>query len=165
MMAAILVLVRIDDRLIHGQVAVGWVKATAPDAIVVANDAVAADALQRNLMELATPTNLQVAICRVDETAALCNGPQFEGKRALVLFSTPQDVLRAMEAGLALRQLNVGGMRFKPGKRQIMRAVSIDVQDVAAFQDLRRQGVRVTVQMVPTDDPVDITKYLTTEET
>jgi mannose/fructose/sorbose-specific phosphotransferase system IIB component len=159
-MAATLVLVRIDDRLIHGQVAIGWVKATSPDTIVVANDAVASDSLQRNLMELATPPHLQVAICRVDECAALCNGPQFAAKRVLVLFSSPQDVLRAVEAGLDLHQLNVGGMRFKPGKRQILKAVSIDDQDVAVFRDLAQRGIKITVQMVPTDEPVEISKYL-----
>lgn len=160
-MAATLVLVRIDDRLIHGQVVIGWVKATSPDTIVVANDAAAADTLQRSLMELATPSNLQVAICRVDEVASLCGSPQMNGRRLLVLFSTPQDVLRAVTGGLDVRRLNVGGMRFKPGKRQILKAVSIDGQDEAVFRDLAARGVHTTVQMVPTDEPTEIGKYLT----
>jgi mannose/fructose/sorbose-specific phosphotransferase system IIB component len=159
-MPATLVLVRIDDRLIHGQVAVGWVKATTPEVIVVANDAVAADALQRNLMELATPQSLQVAICRVEEAVGLCQGPRLAGKRVLVLFATPQDVLRAVTAGLKLARLNVGGMRFKPGKRQVLKAVSLDEEDVKTFRALQAQGIQVTVQMVPTDEPVEIEKVL-----
>lgn len=162
-MPAIPVLVRIDDRLIHGQVAIGWVKAVAPDVIVVANDAVAADSLQRNLMELATPSNLQVVICRVSELAALCAGPALAGKRILVLFSTPQDALRVAESGLVFSALNVGGMRFKPGKRQVMKAVSIDDADVETFRALQARGVKATVQMVPTDEPVDIAKVLTAQ--
>jgi len=162
-MAATLVLVRIDDRLIHGQVAIGWVKAVSPDAIVVANDAVAADSLQRNLMELATPPNLQVVICRVDEVAGVLAQDSLSGRRLLLLFSTPQDVLKAVASGLAVQKINLGGMRFKPGKRQIMKAVSIDDQDAATFKELLARRIRVTVQMVPTDEPVDIVKYLTTE--
>lgn len=161
-MSATLVLVRIDDRLIHGQVAVGWVKATSPEVIVVANDAVAADALQRNLMELATPQNLQVAICRIEEAVGLCSGERLAGRRVLVLFSTPQDVLRAVTAGLKLDRLNVGGMRFKPGKRQVLKAVSLDEEDVRVFRDLLARGIQTTVQMVPTDEALDIEKVLTT---
>jgi mannose/fructose/sorbose-specific phosphotransferase system IIB component len=156
-----LVLVRIDDRLIHGQVAVGWVKATTPNLLLVANDTVAADPLQRSLMELAAPPDVEVRVATVPEAVELCHGPETKEQRILLLFSTPQDVLRAVEGGLALRQLNVGGMRYLPGKRQILKAVSIDDQDAACFRELVTRGIHVTVQMVPTDEPVDIAKVLT----
>jgi PTS system mannose-specific IIB component len=163
-MAAELVLVRIDDRLIHGQVAVGWAKVVTPDFIAVANDAVAADTLQRSLMELATPTHLGVVICRVDEIAAACQRAPLDGKRVLLLFSTPQDLLRAVESGLAVKQADVGGMRFSPGKRQVLRAVSLDDADEACFYALLKKGLKVSVRMVPTDDDSDIVKYLQPEK-
>ncbi len=163
-MAADLVLVRIDDRLIHGQVAVGWAKVVTPDFIAVANDVVAGDTLQRSLMELATPSHLGVHICRVEDIAEACRKAPLDGKRVLLLFSTPQDVLRAVESGLAVTRVDVGGMRFSPGKRQIMRAVSIDDQDVACFQALLAHNIKVSIRMVPTDDDVDMAKYLTPGE-
>jgi mannose/fructose/sorbose-specific phosphotransferase system IIB component len=163
-MAAELVLVRIDDRLIHGQVVVGWAKVVTPDFIVVANDAVAADSLQRSLMELATPSHLGVVICAVGEAAAACRRPPLEGKRALLLFSTPQDLLRAVESGLPVARADVGGMRFSPGKRQVLRAVSLDDADEACFHALLKKGIQLSVRMVPTDEGVDIRKFLTPEK-
>lgn len=159
-MATRFVLVRIDDRLIHGQVAIGWVKATSPSHLVVANDAVADDPLQRSLMEMAAPPSLQVHLCRVAELPAVLASPDLQEQRLLVLFATPRDALRAVEAGLAVKEINVGGMRFQTGKRQVLKAVSIDQQDAECFRKLLARNVRVTVQMVPTDEPLDIAAYL-----
>lgn len=160
-MAAILVLTRIDDRLIHGQVAVGWAKTTKPEVLLVADDQVEQDQLRQTLMEMASTPGARVLICRVEETAKVCARPELDGKRTLLLFSSPQDVCRAVDAGLRLQELNVGGLRYSPGKRQILKAIAVDEADLQAFRTLVRQGVRITVQMVPTDDPVDIRKYFT----
>jgi mannose/fructose/sorbose-specific phosphotransferase system IIB component len=159
-MGANLVLVRIDDRLIHGQVAVGWVKATTPDTIVVANDAVAKDAMQRSLMELACPQTLSVKICRVDEVALLLHGPSLDKKRVLLLFASPQDVLAALETGLKFSELNIGGMRFAPGKQQVLKAVSLNESDRQALRQLKQAGLHITMQMVPTDEKLEIDSFV-----
>ncbi|MCK5242625.1 PTS sugar transporter subunit IIB [bacterium] len=159
-MPAELVLVRIDDRLIHGQVAVGWVKATSPDFIIVADDTVAKDTLQKTLMKMAATAAFGVKICKVEALAALMQSAELSGKRLLLLFSSSQDVVRAMQSGVKLTKLNVGGLRYCPGKQQIMKAIAINQDDVRNFQEINRQGVRVSIQMVPTDEPVDIMKYL-----
>ena len=162
-MAADLVLVRIDDRLIHGQVVVGWAKVVTPDYIVVANDVVAADTLQRSLMELATPSHLGVVICRVDEIAEACLHAPLDNKRVLLLFSTPQDLAYAVETGLPVKRADVGGMRYAPGKRQVLRAVSLDPMDEICFRALLKKGIKLSVRMVPTDEEVDIAKFLMPE--
>jgi mannose/fructose/sorbose-specific phosphotransferase system IIB component len=158
-MPANLVLTRIDDRLIHGQVAVGWAKTAKAEVLLVADDQVEQDQLRQTLMEMAGTPGTQVRICRVAEVAKVCADPELNGKRTLLLFSSPQDVVRAVDAGLRLQELNVGGLRYSPGKRQILKAIAVDDHDLQALQKLVQQGVRVTVQMVPTDDPVDIRKY------
>ncbi|MEW6517006.1 MAG: PTS sugar transporter subunit IIB [candidate division FCPU426 bacterium] len=158
-MPANLVLTRLDDRLIHGQVAVGWAKVTKPEVLLVADDQVEQDSLRRTLMEMAGAPGTKVLICRVEETAAACNRLELDGKRTLLLFSSPWDVCRAVDRGLRLQELNVGGLRYSPGKRQILKAIAVDEEDMKAFQKLVQEGVRVTVQMVPTDEPVDIRKY------
>ncbi|MBN1596032.1 PTS sugar transporter subunit IIB [candidate division FCPU426 bacterium] len=159
-MAVDFVLVRIDDRLIHGQVAVGWVKAVSPTMLMVANDAVVKDPLQKSLMEMAAAPSLKVKICGVREAAELCAEKELQTGRIMLLFSSPEDTLRAVEAGLPLKKLNVGGMRYSPGKRQIMKAIAISQEDSAYFKALLARGIRVTIQMVPTDEPVNIGKYL-----
>jgi mannose/fructose/sorbose-specific phosphotransferase system IIB component len=159
-MPALPILVRIDDRLIHGQVAVGWVKAISPTHIVVANDAVVQDPLQKNLMELATPSTLQLRIVPVREVARLMVDPTLDHARLLVLFCSPQDVQRAVDSGFPITQLNVGGMRFQPGKQQVLKSISLDAADVACFQNLLARGIKITVQMVPTDEQIEIQRIL-----
>lgn len=154
------VLVRIDDRLIHGQVVVGWAKALAPDLLIVANDVVVHDSLQKSLMEMAATSAFAVKICGVEETAAWHQQRKFDGKRVLLLFSSPADVLRAIKAGLKVEKVNVGGMRYSPGKKQIRQAIDIDHEDAVDFKQILDQGIQVSIQMVPTDEPLNISKYL-----
>lgn len=154
------VLVRIDDRLIHGQVAIGWVKAVSPTVLIVANDAVAADPLQRSLMEMAAPPTLKVDLVTVDELPALLERRDMQGQRVLLLLASPRDALRVVEAGVPIGRVNVGGLRFQPGKRQVLRAVSLDDQDAACLRSLLDHRIRVFVQMVPTDDPLPIEDVL-----
>ncbi|MCD4814191.1 PTS sugar transporter subunit IIB [bacterium] len=154
------VLVRIDDRLIHGQVAVGWVKVVSPDVIMVADDTVAEDALQRSLMEMAATPAFGVEICKVKEAVARCASPEFQGKRVLLLLSSIKDVVRIMQSGLKLEKINVGGLRYSAGKKQIMQAVAINDEDKENFRNLLSQGLTISIQMVPTDEPVDIKKFL-----
>lgn len=159
-MAVIFSLVRIDDRLIHGQVAVGWTKAVLPQELIVANDQAVADPMQKGMMEMAASPNFGVTVCSVREVAEVCGQTALNGKRVLVLFSTPQDALRACDAGLGFSALNVGGMRYSAGKRQISPAVAVDARDAETFRELIRRGIRVTIQMVPTDEAQVIEKYL-----
>jgi PTS system mannose-specific IIB component len=153
-------LVRIDDRLIHGQVAIGWVKTMKSQHLVVANDAVAEDPMQVCLMEMATPPGLGITICPVAEAGLVGSREEVNGKRILMLFSSPGDVCRAVENGLFLKELNIGGLRYSPGKKQITKAVAIDEHDAEHFRKLLGYKVKIQIQMLPTDEPVDIRKYI-----
>ncbi|MCK5218767.1 PTS sugar transporter subunit IIB [bacterium] len=153
-------LVRIDDRLIHGQVAIGWVKTIKIQHLVVADDAVAKDSMQICLMEMATPPGLGITICPVAEAGSVCNREEVDGKRILMLFSSSGDVCRAVENGLFLKELNIGGMRYSPGKKQITKAVAIDEHDAEHFRKLLGYKVKIQIQMLPMDEPVDIQKYI-----
>src|SRR5258706_6551142 len=111
------VLARIDDRLVHGQVAVGWSRATNADLLVVANDDAAADPLQQSLMQLATPAGLTLRVLSVQGAGAADAKGEFDAARSLLLFSTPSDALLYREAGGRVTSLNVGGMGQGGGKR------------------------------------------------
>jgi mannose/fructose/sorbose-specific phosphotransferase system IIB component len=159
-MASEIVLVRIDDRLIHGQVVVGWVKALAATRIIVANDQVADDSLQCCLLEMAAPAPLQVTICPIAEVRQNLTATAAKNERIIILFSSPLDVRRAVELGVQMPQINVGGMRFNQGKKQILKAISVDNEDIQNFRYLLDQGLAITVQMVPTDEKQDIRKFI-----
>ena len=150
-----LVLARVDDRLIHGQVVVGWARHTEADCIVVANDAVAADPMQRDLLPMAVPQEMEVGIYRVTDAARRLAEGQHGERRCIVLFAAPADALEFEQAyrgaGQSLGELNVGGLRLTPDRRQARKAIALSPRDIGCLLELRRMGVGVRFQMVPAD--------------
>jgi mannose/fructose/sorbose-specific phosphotransferase system IIB component len=146
-------LYRIDDRLIHGQVVVGWRRFLNADTIIVASDRAAGDELSRTMMEMGAPADVDVDVLTVDEAARRLHDGYYEDASAIVLFETPGDALRLVESGVAVKRLNVGGMHYREGKRLLMEAVSVDRADCESFRRLDRLGVGVYVQMVPHAKP------------
>lgn len=153
-----IVLSRIDDRLIHGQVVEGWVNYLKATRIFVADDRVAANPFQRSIMELSVPQGLKVSIGCIEEICALVHAAANDADRIILLFSNPADVVRAMESGLVCRTLNIGGMHYVPGKHKLLDVLSVDEADLAALKKLAAQGIQVAVQTVPTQRPVPLEK-------
>ncbi len=152
------VFARIDDRLIHGQVVEGWVNFLKATTIVVADDKVAANPLQRSIMEIAVPQGLKVVIGTVDEICGRLRSADLEKERVILLFSNPSDVLRSLRCGMACDTVNLGGLHYVPGKRKIMDVLALDDDDLSALQEILRRGVRVDIQTVPTEKPQALDK-------
>ncbi len=151
-----IVLTRIDDRLIHGQVVEGWVNFLKATSILVADDRVASNALQRSIMEISVPQGLKVFIGSVDDVCDRLRASGAGNERVILLFSTPGDVLRALERGLDCRVLNIGGMRYLPGKRKLINVVAVDDMDLSALRAISARGVKVDIQPVPTQKPLSL---------
>lgn len=155
-------LVRIDDRLIHGQVVEGWVNHLKATCIMVADDRVAANPLQRSIMEISVPEGLKVAIGTVDDICRRIRSLSTDTERAILLFSNPSDVLRFLRAGMACPSVNIGGLHYVPGKRRITDILAVDDEDLSALRELLRQGVKIEVQSVPTEKAQSLEKMLRT---
>lgn len=147
------ILTRIDDRLIHGQVVEGWVNFLKATCIVVADDRVAGNQLQRSIMEISVPAGLKVIIGGVEEVCARLSSSALDRERAILLFSNPVDVLRSLKAGLVCAAVNIGGMHFMPGKRKIVDVLAVDQDDLTALREIMQRGVKVEVQTVPNERP------------
>ena len=156
-----IVLSRIDDRLIHGQVVEGWVNFLKATCIFVADDQVASNAFQRSIMELSVPQGLRVAIGRVEDICGQLRTAALNADRVILLFSNPADVLRAIKSGLDCRVINIGGMHYVPGKRKLMDVLAVDDKDLAALKEIAANGIKVNVQTVPTQRPVALEKVFT----
>jgi len=154
------ILVRIDDRLIHGQVVEGWVNFLKATCILVADDRVAANPLQRTIMEISVPEGLKVIIGRVEDICARIRSSSLDAERAILLFSNPTDVLRSLKAGLSCPSINLGGLHFVPGKRKIMDVLAVDDADLESLQAILKQGVRIDIQTVPTEKPHSLERVL-----
>jgi mannose/fructose/sorbose-specific phosphotransferase system IIB component len=151
-------MIRIDDRLIHGQVVVGWVSALRIQRLVVVNDSVAANVMQRTLMEIAVPTALKVSFFTVKEAARECLVPG--GERALLLFTKPLDIWTFLEDGGPVTAINMGGMHYSDGRRQAGPVLFVNDEDVLAFRDLKRKGIPIEVRAVPGDPGVPLEQQL-----
>jgi mannose/fructose/sorbose-specific phosphotransferase system IIB component len=154
------VLVRIDDRLVHGQVVEGWLKSIHATAIVVASDLVAADEMQSALYLLAVPQGIKLSCLSLKDAASEWSSASWKKDRVLVLVSSPQDVVTLIQHGASIQSVNVGGMHFKEGRLQILKAVSVDDKDVAALKSLLEKGVLLEARPLPLDEPIDLKPYL-----
>jgi mannose/fructose/sorbose-specific phosphotransferase system IIB component len=142
-------LIRIDDRLIHGQVVVGWSKALDIQRLVVVNDEITKNNMRRTLMEMAVPAELKVNFFEIQEAALASKDDSKE--RTLMLFSSPADVLAYAKAGGVAVSVNVGGMHFGDGKTQVSKTICVDSGDLAAFKELKKMGIELETRAIPGD--------------
>lgn len=155
-----IVLARVDDRLIHGQVVTGWVRALGVNSIVIVNDKVAVDKTQQMILAMFAPPGIKVTGVKIDDAVKAYSAGDYEKPNVMMLFTNPSDVVRLIEGGVALTHLNVGGMQFKQGKKQISRTVSVDAQDSEAFTKLLSRGVQVEIRMFMSDTKQDVGSLL-----
>ncbi|HCM90530.1 MULTISPECIES: mannose/fructose/sorbose PTS transporter subunit IIA [Vagococcus] len=146
------VLARIDTRLLHGQVATVWTKTTGPTRIIVVSDVVAQDDLRKKLIQQAAPPGVKAHVVPIDQMIKISKDDQhFGGQKALLLFETPQDVLRAVEGGVPIATVNVGSMAHSPGKVQPNKVLAFSQDDIDTFNQLKSAGVSFDVRKVPSD--------------
>jgi PTS system N-acetylgalactosamine-specific IIB component len=157
------ILARIDDRFIHGQVTVGWIQALRPDHIVLANDAIAADPWQGRVYATGVPPPIGVSVLAIaslaKELCAPC-GPLAGARRLILLTGSPADMFELAVTGVPIPRVNVGGMHYAPGKQQMLPSVFVDRQDVAALRAFIRAGAAVSMQALPGAREVPIDERL-----
>lgn len=145
------VLARIDSRLLHGQVATAWTKTVKPTRIIVVSDGVAKDELRKNLIEQAAPPGVKANVVPVDKMIQVAKDPRFGNTKAMLLFETPQDALRAIEGGVDVKELNIGSMAHSVGKIAVSKVLSLGRDDVKTFEKLNAKGIQFDVRKVPND--------------
>jgi PTS system mannose-specific IIB component len=142
---------RIDDRLIHGQVATIWSKETKCTKIIVCNDEVANDEIRRTLLTQVAPPGVTSHVVPIDKAVRVLNNPKYENDIVMLLFTNPTDVLRLVEAGIDIKTVNIGGMSFKEGKTQLTGAVSVNDEDIKAFKALNDKNIELEIRKVAAD--------------
>lgn len=151
-----LTLVRIDDRLIHGQVVEGWLPVLKVRRVYVISDSAAADPVQRSLMELSLPENVSLEVLTLASAPAALKKAAQEGDRSLILAPGPQEVLALHEAGVPFNSVNVGGLHFAAGTIQLGKAIFLDEEDMDSLEALAERGVKIEGRAVPSEPPLDV---------
>lgn len=147
---------RVDDRLIHGQVVLGWRQHLRLEEIWVVDDALAADPFMVDALRLAAPADVSLRLLTAAQAAATLAAPL--AWRTLLLFQEPQTALALVEAGVRLAQLNVGNLAARPGSRRAWQSISLTERQAAALDALAERGVTITFQATPDDLPVPWTQ-------
>ncbi len=155
-----ILLTRIDDRLIHGQVVVGWTQALKANHIVVIDDDIAVNELQKFLFRMATPTDIKLSILTIREAAGIIKKRGFDDGLTILLLRSPENAYKMIKFGGKVSEINIGGMHFGEGKIQIFDAVYVDEKDVEYINLIKNEGVVLEARMVPTDQKKDVIKVI-----
>ena len=151
---------RIDDRLIHGQVATVWSKVTGCNRIMCVSDEVAKDELRKKLLLQVVPPGLKGYVIPVDKAIEAYKNPKYDSFKTLFLFTNPKDVLRAVKGGIPFKSVNLGGKCFKDGDTLITQAVSVNAEDVEAIKELVGMGIEVEIRKLVNDTKLDAMEVL-----
>ena len=145
------VLVRIDSRLLHGQVATGWIPTMHPDRVIVVSDSVAKDEMRKSMIREAAPAGVKAHTVPLNKLVEIAKDPRFGNTHALLLFENPEDVLKVIKAGVDIKTVNVGSMSYKVGDVNANNVLSMNQEDVDTFHELAKMGIKYDVRKVPTD--------------
>jgi mannose/fructose/N-acetylgalactosamine-specific phosphotransferase system component IIB len=149
-------LVRVDDRLIHGQIVMGWVRVVSPDRILVANDRVARSSWERKFYAAGVPPHIKVSFLTIEETAAELLNNLFKNESVLLLFESVKDVHTLIQKGVRLGQINIGGLHHRSGAEELLPFVFVTKEDRHFLRELVKEGVTLLAQDVPGNNPTNI---------
>ncbi len=144
--------IRIDDRLIHGQVATRWTAQFKATRILIPNDGVAQNDVQKQILRMAAPSGINTSLISVDKAIENINSGKYAGQKVLIVVKTPIDIIRLIDGSVNISEINVGNMAKRDNSRQIKKSISITPEEEHAFNELLKRGVKITAQMVPDEN-------------
>lgn len=144
-------LLRVDDRLLHGQVAFAWTKNLKVNLIVVANDTIAHDEFTKMTLGLAKPQNVNLTIVEVDKAVNILTSEKGKKYSSLVIVNNVKDAHRIMSEVDELNSLNLGGLREREGSKRYTNAITLTEEDVNLAKSLLDSGYEVEIRQMPTD--------------
>ena len=143
-----ILLTRIDNRLIHGQVATQWCSSIGANLILVANDVVAGDKLRQGLMDMAAPAYAATRYWTLEKTISTIHKASAK-QLIFIVCETPSDVLTLVEGGVPIKKVNIGNMHSSPDKKRITGNMYVSEEDVSNIKDIISKGIRVFSQTTP----------------
>lgn len=152
--------VRIDERLIHGQVATMWTNHLKVNRIMVVDNAVVKNEMEKDVLKMAKPNSVKISILTTKGASARIQNGQYDDQRVFLIVKNPATLVELVDKGVALKEINVGNMSAKKGSKQVAKSIGVTPEDIAAFNYLNEKGVKLTAQMVPNEDKSDFMKLL-----
>ena len=151
-------LIRIDDRLIHGQVVVGWGSKLNPEYIILSDDDIASNESESELYLLGVPFEYEGKVLCSSETVDFIK--EHQSKKIIVVVKSPSSILTLIKHGLEIDQLNIGGMHSKESKKEINHYIYMNVKEYNDLLELNKKGIKIFIQDLPGERKYDM-KYIT----
>lgn len=155
-----IVLTRIDDRLIHGQVMTAWVKKTRANQILIIDDEVAKDDFMSEILKMSAPAGFDIVVKGLEDAVTFLNEQETENKRLIILVKAPITIDVIVEKGIVIDKLVVGGMGAKANRRVLYKNISASDEERATFKKLIDRGIPVVIHIIPDQKEIDLSKYL-----
>ena len=153
-------LVRIDDRLIHGQVVVGWTRSAGVTCILVVDDKTAGDKIQCSLMRLATPAGLRTEFLTIEGAADKIASGDYQGEHIMILVKGPGTIISLLDKGVEILGLNIGNLRSAPEKIKLLSHVYATAEEIEEWKELDRRGVKMSAQILPDQAKTDFNQVI-----
>lgn len=153
-------LLRIDERLLHGQVATTWVNAVGPEAILIANDESATNEMSKLALKMAKPSGCKLAIKTVQDAADLINNPKTNDIKIFVITRTIDDTLRLLKLTNQVKKINLGGVKKREGGKMVAASVFLNQEDIKNLKEIETQVEELEVRMVPSEPKTPLSKIL-----
>jgi mannose/fructose/sorbose-specific phosphotransferase system IIB component len=150
---------RIDERLIHGQIVTAWIAYADANEIIVADDKAANDEFQKTLLQLATPKHINLKIIGIAEAIKTITEDTGDTK-VLLLVRGPKEALQMIEGGVDLKEINIGNINMKKGKKKILGNLWVDDEDINYLTKLSESGVSLDIRTVPNERSQDAMKLI-----
>jgi mannose/fructose/N-acetylgalactosamine-specific phosphotransferase system component IIB len=153
-----MLILRVDDRLIHGQVIAGWVRPLGIQSIILASDRLSRDEWSCSAYRLAIPDGIDFSCCTLND----CMGklPTENKRRAMILTESISEASELVKRGLAIKEINVGGLSYHEGTREVAPYIFLATEDIESVAFLHSQGIKVTGKQLPNSAAVDVIKKL-----
>jgi PTS system mannose-specific IIB component len=157
------VLIRVDNRLVHGQIIEAWVPYLKASRIIVVDDEVASDFFRETVIKMAVPSDVEVRIHSVEDFVkcnAIPGNDIGDRVRSIILFSNVWDALRAYALGFSYDKLNIGNIYNEECRQKLSACVLLSDQDIASIQSLLQRGVMIEMRRIPRERPLNIAEAL-----
>jgi len=155
-----IVLTRIDDRLIHGQVVTAWVKHVKGNRIIIVDDVLIKDLFIQQVLKMAAPSGIKVDVFSREAAIEDLEGNSNSDERIIILVKVPQVIEYLIDNGVDIKTLILGGMGARAGRQRFHKNISVDNDELECFKKLADKGVQVLIQIVPDERAIDINKLI-----
>ncbi|WP_040213163.1 PTS sugar transporter subunit IIB [Clostridium polynesiense] len=155
-----IVLTRIDDRLIHGQVMTSWLKYTGANKIMVIDDVVSKDQFMKAVLKSCVPANVMLSVFSASEAVERIKSGFNENDKIIILVKYPKTLYDMMQQGIDFEKINIGGMAINAGRKKFHKNIAASEEEKAMLKEMINKGTKVSIQIIANDSEIDVSKLL-----